>query len=185
MRNTITVIYLLVFSLFINGCATTDKLETYEPLNITEFPVIEPYNIETGDLEKETEIAISGILDSQVLLNVTDDGDIKIVYTEDEANAVLLYNEQLSKIADLSDIIDGYRSIVFAQAELIKVKDETIKSLQNLVILEQQSRNIYYENFKLADKLYKQEHKLRMRENIIHDIRFFSTVLGVIAVGML
>ena len=107
------------------------------------------------------------------------------MFDESESNAIILYAEDWAKVADLVELSQGYRKIAISQSELIKVKDKTIESLQQLVLLQQQSRDIYFENFKLADKLYKQEHKLRMRENIVHEIRFFSTVLGVVAVGLL
>jgi hypothetical protein len=179
------ILTLLVMAVILTGCATKESLETYEPLQVSEFTPIEPYTVDTSKLEEETTIAISGILENQLLVNITEDGDVNVVTDESEANAVLLYSEQMAKIADMSDIISAYESVVKSQAELINIKNQTIKSLQDLVLLQQQSRDIYYQNFQLADRLYKQEHKLRMRENLIGEIKLITTSIGLIAVAML
>ena len=174
-----------ISALILSGCATKESLETYEPLKVTEFTPIEKYELDLSKLDEKNDESLSGLLDAQLLANVGDDGSLNIVFDESESNAIILYAEDWAKVADLVELSQGYRKIAISQSELIKVKDKTIESLQQLVLLQQQSRDIYFENFKLADKLYKQEHKLRMRENIVHEIRFFSTVLGVVAVGLL
>lgn len=179
------ILTLLVMAVILSGCATKESLETYEPLKVSEFAPIEPYTVDTSKLEDETAIAIGGILENQLLVNITEEGDVNVVTDESEANAVLLYSEQMAKIADMSDIISAYETVVKSQAELINIKNQTIKSLQDLVLLQQQSRDIYYQNFQLADRLYKQEHKLRMRENLIGEIKLITTSIGLIAVAML
>lgn len=176
---------LIFLSIILSACATKESLETYEPLHVSEFEPIEPYTVDTSKLEDETDIAISGILENQLLVKITEEGDVNVVTDESEANAILLYSEQMAKIADMSDIITAYENVVKSQAELINIKNQTIKSLQELVLLQQQSRDIYYQNFQLADRLYKQEHKLRMRENLIGEIKLITTSIGLIAVALL
>lgn len=183
IRNTIFT--LLVSSLMFVGCATGDKLETYEPLKVPEFAPIEEYKLDLSKLDEQNETALSGILGSQIFVHINDDGTMSVVMDEAEANGVVLAAEDMSKVADLSDISEGFRAVAVSQAELIKVKDETIKALQQMVLLQQQGKEVYRENFILADKLYKNEHKIRMREKISSDIRFFATVAGIIAVGVI
>lgn len=186
MKEMVNRIFLsLLISITIIGCATQETLEEYKPLQVSEFKEFEDYKLDLSELDNEQEIALSGILSAPLYANVTDEGELNIVFDESEANAIVLYSEQYAKISDLVDIAEGYRKVAISQAELIKVKDETIRSLQELVLLQQQSRDIYYQNFQLADKLYKQEHKLRMRENLMNNIKVFTTSIGVIAVAML
>ena len=182
----IYILALLITVSILSGCATKESLETYEPLHVSEFAPIEPYTVDTSKLEDETAIAISGILENPLYANVnSDDGTVNIVQDESQANCVILYVENYAKIADMSDIISAYETVVKSQTELINIKNQTIKSLQELVLLQQQSRDIYYQNFQLADKLYKQEHKLRMRENLIGEIKLITTSIGLIAVALL
>lgn len=176
---------LFISTLFITGCSTKESLETYEPLSIAKFDPIEEYKLDLSKLDEKNEDSISGVVGSQLLANVGDDGSLNIVFDETEANAVVVYSEQWAKVADLVEISEGYRSVAVSQAELIKVQQQTIKSLQQLVLLEQQSRDIYRSNFITSNKLYLQEHKLRMREKLSNDIRFFTTSIGIIAVAML
>lgn len=172
--------------LILSGCMTgsDDKLETYQPTQIT-FDEIKPYSVDTSELDALQEETLEGLVSNPIFANISDDGTIELTFDETEANAVVIYSENWAKVADMAEIADGYRNVVKSQEELIKVKDETIRSLQQLVLLQQQSRDIYRENFILADSLYKSEHKLRMREKVYSEIRFVSTILGIIAVGVL
>jgi hypothetical protein len=182
-KHTILLITIMVALM---GCASDgqDALETYKSPEITFEPTLE-YSLDTSKLDDLHEETLSGLLDAPIYANITDDGTMSLTFDDTEANAVLLYSEDYSKIADLAEITEGYRNIVMSQVELIKVKDSTIQALQQLVLLQQSSKEIYKENFVLADKLYRAEHKLRMREKVYGEIRFFSTILGIIAVGVI
>ena len=178
------ILSLFVSSIILAGCAT-DQLETYEPLKVPEFAPIEEYKLDLSKIDEQNQITLEGVLGSQIFVHINDDGTMDIVMDESEANGVVLAAEDLSKVADLADIAEGYRSVAVSQAELIKVKDETIKALQQMVLLQQQGKEVYRENFILADKLYKNEHKIRMREKLSSDIRFIATSIGIVAIAMI
>ena len=174
-----------ISTLFITGCATKESLETYEPLSIAKFDPIEEYKLDLSKLDEKNEDAISGILSTPLYAKVGDDGSLNIVFDESEANAVILYSENYAKISDIVEISEGYKNIAIQQSELIKVKDETIKSLQQLVLLQQESKNIYRDNFIMANKMFLQENKLRNKERILSDVRFVSTSIGFLIISML
>jgi hypothetical protein len=179
------ILSIFISTLFITGCATKESLETYEPLKVTEFTPIEKYELDLSKLDEKNEDAIASLLDAPLYANVSDDGSLNIVFSEEEANSVIIYSEDYAKLADIVELSEGYRSVAISQSELIKVQQETIKSLQQLVLLQQESRDIYRQNFIMSNKLYLQEHKLRMREKLSNDIRFFATAVGTIAIAML
>lgn len=179
-------ILLITIAIALIGCVSDgqDALETYTSDPIVFEPTSE-YSLDTSKLDALNEETLAGLLDAQIYANIGEDGSLSLTFDESEANAILIYSEDWSKVADLAEISSGYRNIITSQTELIKVQKETIKALQQLVLLQQSSKEIYKENFILANNLYKQENKLRMRENLLHEVRFFSTIIGVIGIALL
>lgn len=179
-------VLLALIAIYISGCTTNDTLEKYEPLKISEFEEIEDYKVDLTKLDELSEDVLTNMVESQLYVKVNEiDGTLELTFDEDESNAVLLYSEDWAKIADLAEVTESYRSVVLAQEELINTKNETIRSLQQLVLLQQEGKQIYRDNFLMANTLYIQEHKIRMREKLSNDIRFFTSAIGIIAVAML
>lgn len=178
------VICMIAISCIFSGCAK-DTLQGYEPYKVPELEVPQPYVLDTSKLDNAKDEAISNILDGQVFIYYDESTGSITEVSEDEANAVLIKNENFANIADLADITNGYKDITVSQAELLNIERQKTAALIQMIKLQEQSKLIYRDQFIAADKLYKDEHKLRVRERILSDARYIATLIGVIAVSTL
>jgi len=166
---------LLIVTISFYGCATT--AEPYKPLELT-FNKTEPYTVNTEQLDVKLEESIENSLQATPII-LTDNS---VVFVEDPAEAthVIYTQEQFSKNADIVTLAMAYRDIIYGQQDLVNVHIDTVNSLKELAELERQKVLLYRELWVDSERMYKDEHKIRMRESLVSSVKLWAVTIGSI-----
>lgn len=166
MIKKITILFLIFM---LSGCATSG-LKNYthpEPLTMER---IDPHELDTSQLDDE----VINVVESIEGIPVSISGNEFYPTSQDQANYILLSNEEYSKIDELLSLTLGYKKIAEEQSELVNSYINYSNKLQELMEIERQQHIIRSESLVSVYELYETEHRQRINENIIHNVKFYS-----------
>lgn len=176
--NKINMIGIIISSLIIlNGCATS-KFEPFEP-DPVKFEITPEYKTDLSELDlllknsiEKQYVAKEVIIDQNNKVHILDEN------STEEPTHVLLLPEEYKEVANIVDIAMAYRDTALAQSDLINTHISTVNALKELAELERQKVLLYRSAWVDSENMFRDERKLRTRENMINDARFWLVTIG-------
>lgn len=160
----IKILSIILSSIFIIGCATTNSKLDPKVLDPIQIEKTEIYKIDTRNID---ELFISTLEDVN--------NNILITTNNDDETVIIMDEETFAKIADISEITEAYQNIINEQANLINVYIDEINALKELIKLERERAIVYKDLWVTSNELYLQEAKLRKRDNLMYNIKFYGS----------
>lgn len=163
MKNNFILSILIIPLLFL-GCVTNDKkfdVKVLEPIQIDRTEV---YKLDTSNIDN-------------LFINTLEqiNNDIIITTNENDETVIIMDEETFAKIADISEIAEAYQNTIDQQTDLVNVYVDEINALKELVKLERERAIIYKDLWITSNELYLQEAKLRKRDNLMNNIKFYGS----------
>jgi hypothetical protein len=176
--NKINMIGIIISCIIIlNGCATT-KFEPFEP-DPVKFEVTPEYKVNTTELDNLLKESIEKQYFAKEVI-IDENNKIKILdeNSNEQPTHILMLPEEYKNVANIVDIAMAYRDTTFAQSDLINTHIATVNSLKELAELERQKVLLYRSAWVDSENMFRDERKLRTRENLANDARFWLVTIG-------